>query len=91
MKTVCLKCNRPLEHHKQITAELVESVKGATFDKPILGFRSPLSPLTVGQWIGHDPMMSTKEPTWEIPFGYSEYPILSALLAYPATKKLPLP
>lgn len=69
MKTVCLKCNRPLEQHKQITAELVARVAGATYGNPIEGFRSPLSPKTIGQWVGHDPMMSTKEPTWPTPFG----------------------
>lgn len=72
MKSVCLKCNRPLEQHQKITAELVEAVKGATYDKPVLGYRSPLSPLTIGMWVSHDPMMSTKEPTWETPFGVTE-------------------
>lgn len=72
MKSVCLKCNRPLEHHQRVTAELVEAVKGATYDHPIMGHYSPLSAKCIGMWIGHDPMMSTKEPTWPTPFGVTE-------------------
>ncbi len=74
MKTICLKCNRPLEAHRKVTAEIVASSVGATFHAPVNGFKSPLSPSTIGQWIGHDPLMSTTEPTWPLPFGWTEVP-----------------
>jgi len=72
MKTVCLKCNRPLEHHSKVTAELVAETARATYEKPIKGHYAPLSPKIIGQWIGHDPMMSKKPITWATPFGTSE-------------------
>jgi hypothetical protein len=72
MKSVCLRCNRPLEHHRRITAEIVASSQGATYEKPVNGFRAPLSPVTIGQWLYHEPMMSRKPPTWATPFGTSE-------------------
>jgi hypothetical protein len=72
MKSVCLKCNRPLEQHQRVTAAFVESVKNATYDHPINGCYSPLCPSTIGQWMNHEPMMSTKPITWATPFGTTE-------------------
>lgn len=77
MKSVCLKCNRPLELHKKYTAEFVEAVRGATYHAPILGHYAPIGAGSIGQYMGHDPMMSTKEPTWPTPFGTTEIPLKS--------------
>lgn len=69
MKSVCLACNRPLELHRRITAETVALSQGATYQRPKNGFRAPLHPSTIGQWIGHDPLMSSGLITWPTPFG----------------------
>jgi hypothetical protein len=54
--TRCLVCSEPIENHKRFTAEDIEAVKGATFEKPINGYRSPLSPKLIGEWKSHEPM-----------------------------------
>jgi len=69
-KTVCVVCNKPLSHHAKITQQLIDASAGATFSNPVAGFRSPLSPLTLGQWATHTPHMV--EPTWETPFGTTD-------------------
>ncbi len=73
MKIVCVKCNRPLEHHPKVTQELVDATRAASFTIPIMGHRAPISDKCIGQFIGHDPVMV--EPKWETPFGTTETPL----------------
>jgi hypothetical protein len=66
-RTRCLKCAKPISEHGVFTAELIERVKGATYEKPIEGYRAPVSPTLIGQWLTHEPMPWSKEaqqPDW---------------------------
>lgn len=55
-KTRCLQCARPLAEHRRFTKSDIEASAGATFKQPVNGYRAPLSPTLIGQWIGHAPM-----------------------------------
>lgn len=54
--TACLQCGRPTAEHRRYTDADIQDSKGATFTNPVNGYRSPLSPIIIGQWIGHQPM-----------------------------------
>jgi hypothetical protein len=55
----CLKCNKPLSDHRKYTVEHINKSKGATYKNPVNGYFSPLCPSLIGQWIGHDPFLSS--------------------------------
>lgn len=63
-QTRCLVCSEPLANHRRFTVEDIASTAGATYEKPINGHRSPLSPTLIGQWKSHEPM-PWKESTWK--------------------------
>lgn len=60
-RTCCVQCGRPLAEHRRYTAEDVAKSAGATWQRPVNGNPSPLSPKVIGQWVGHAPMPWSKE------------------------------
>lgn len=55
-QTACLRCGKPLAEHRYYTLHDVMDSQGATYEVPVNGYRSPISPKVIGQWIGHEPM-----------------------------------
>lgn len=55
-RTRCLMCAKPLREHRKFTQADIDASKGATYENPVNGYRAPLSPTLIGQWMHHEPM-----------------------------------
>jgi len=55
-RTRCLKCAQLLSDHRRFTQADIDAAKGATYHNPVNGYRAPLSPSLIGQWMSHEPM-----------------------------------